>query len=47
MVNDKKDSQQKSEPIISLNVGEYTFKDLGKAAERQIESSVKEPIKDK
>ena len=47
MSNDKKEVKLKSEPIISIKVGEYTFKDLSKDATRMIESTVPKQTKGK
>ncbi|MCD4841709.1 MAG: hypothetical protein K8R08_06875 [Methanosarcinales archaeon] len=47
MTDDKKEKSQKPEPITSLKVGEYTFKDLGTTAVAELENKESAPTKRK
>ena len=47
MSNNEKDAPSESEPLTTLKVGEYTFKDLGSAVAVELKSSVPEERKRK
>lgn len=47
MTNDTKEKPQKTEPITSLKVGDYTFRDLGTTAVAELQNKEPTPIKRK